>query len=362
MATVADFMNAVRDSQLLDGAQLDEVSQELLPRYEDPKDLAQQLTQRGWLTPYQADQLLEGQPQNLVLGPFRLLEPLGEGGMGQVFKALHQRLSRIVALKVVRQERLSQNPEAIRRFQREARAAAQLHHPNVVLIYDADQIGDTHFIAMEYVEGTDLARLVKERGPLPVPDASDYIRQAAVGLQHAYECGLVHRDIKPSNLIVTYVTPANAKTHRGISGLHLRPSLTGVTRERASSAEVGRSTPALPRRAVVKILDMGLARLTDPMDAGSSSSALTQEGLVMGTPDFIAPEQARNAHAADIRSDLYSLGGTFYFLLTGRPPFPEGGAIEKLLMHQLDEPRPVEELRPQVPPEVLGIVRKLMAR
>ena len=167
-----------------------------------PRALAGELIRRGWLTPYQVNQLLQGRGRDLLLGSYVLLERLGEGGMGQVFKARNWKLGRVVALKLIRKERLD-NPDAVRRFQREIRAAAQLDHPNIVRAFDADEVDGTHLLVMEYVEGTDLAKLVKKDGPLPVDKACDYCRQAALGLQHAYERGLVHRDIKPHNLLLT---------------------------------------------------------------------------------------------------------------------------------------------------------------
>jgi serine/threonine-protein kinase len=337
-AFVTDFLEVLRSSQLLEPAQLEEVSRETSAGT-NPELLTQRLVQRSWLTPYQAEQLLRADGQGLVLGPYRLLEPIGEGGMGQVFKAVHHRLQRVVALKVIHPGRLTQEPETIHRFQREARAAALMAHPNVVMVYDAEQVGDTYYIALEYVDGTDLAKLVKQNGPLPIAQACEYIRQAALGLQHAHEHGMVHRDIKPSNLLVTRQTAA-------------RPGITSLRSPSRSAAE----GPEL-----VKILDMGLVRMVQEAE-GASHASLTQEGTVMGTPDYIAPEQARDAHKVDIRADLYSLGCTFYFLLTGQVPFPEGTVIEKLLMHQLDEPRLVEKSRPELPPGVAMIVRKLMAK
>jgi formylglycine-generating enzyme required for sulfatase activity/tRNA A-37 threonylcarbamoyl transferase component Bud32 len=250
-------------------------------------------------------------------GRYRLLEKLGEGGMGAVYKARDARLGRVVALKVIRRELLA-HPDAARRFLREVRAAAQLSHPNVVHALDAGEAGGTHFLALEFVEGADLATLVRQRGPLPVELARDCVRQAALGLQHAFERGLVHRDVKPSNLLLT-------------------------------------------RDGQVKVLDLGLAR-RHQADEGEASTTLTREGAVMGTLDYIAPEQALDAHSADIRADLYSLGCTLYFLLTGRVPFPGGSATEKLLKHQLEEPEPVERLRPGLPPAVAAVVRNLMAK
>jgi serine/threonine protein kinase len=335
-ATVSDIMQVLRDIQLLPADQLEEVHQEV-PQSADPRTLVQNLVRPDRLTAYQVQQLIEDRGQELSLGPYRLLEPLGEGGMGRVFKAIHTGLGRVVALKVIRQDQKAQDPEVIRRFQREARAAAQMSHPNVVMVYDAGHDGERYYIAMEFVKGVDLAQLVREQGQLPVDQACDYVHQVALGLQHAHERGLVHRDIKPANLLVTLApAPGEVDSNETLS-----------TIRRASY--------------VVKILDMGLARLT-VTEGSSVHGSLTCEGSVMGTPDYIAPEQARNAHRVDIRADLYSLGCTLYFLLTGRPPFPEGTMLEKLLMHQLDEPTPLEELRPGVPPVVVGLVRKLMAK
>jgi serine/threonine-protein kinase len=332
-STSYELAEAIRQADLLKPPQFAKLVSEILPNLsEDPQELAFALVQRGWLTSYQAEQALLGKAQQLHLGGYLLLAPIGTGGMGQVFKAWQKRLARIVALKVILPELMKENPGAVRRFKREALAVAQLSHPNIVSIYDADEADGTHFIALEYVDGPDLERMVLEGGPLPVLVAAEYIRQAALGLQHAYEGGLVHRDIKPSNLLVA------------------RP-------------EAGRRGDG-PRRGgfshgLVKVLDMGLARMESVREPKAS---LTREGAMMGTPDYIAPEQARDASSADIRADLYSLGCTFYFLLTGSPPFPEGTMIEKLLKHQQDEPTPVEEMRPETPPEVVAVIRKLMAK
>jgi WD40 repeat protein/serine/threonine protein kinase len=316
--TVANLVKALHQHRLLEPGQWKEVATKLAGNYGEPKALARDLLQRGWLTPFQINLLFKGRGHELLLGSYVLLERLGEGGMGQVFKARQTKLGRIVALKVIRKERLT-NPDAVRRFRREIESAAQLVHPNVVVAFDADQVEDTHFFAMEYVNGVDLAKRVKANGPLAVREACDLIRQAALGLQHAYERGLIHRDIKPANLLVTEQTN------------------------------------------LLKVLDMGLAR-PNLESEDSAVSTLTQEGTVMGTPDYIAPEQARDAHKADIRSDLYSLGCTLYFLLTARVPFPGGTLTEKLLKHQMDTPTPLTELRPEVPPVVVDVVQCLMAK
>ena len=259
---------------------------------------------------------------------YTILEKLGQGGMGQVFKAMQERLDRIVALKVIRQDR--QDTEAVRRFQKEARAAAKLSHANIVIVHDFDQVGDNCFIAMEYVEGTDLYHLVKEQGPLPPPQACDYVRQVALGLQHAHERGLVHRDIKPANLLV--------------AGVQL-----GLPKKELSDSPPG----------VVKILDMGMALLHG---ADKDSVHGAADGGLMGTPDYMAPEQALDFRQVDIRADLYSLGCTFYYMLTGRPPFDEYPLMRKMMMHQQGTVRPVWELRATIPPEIDAIVQKLLAK
>ncbi len=314
VASCADLVDLLRRHRLLDPSQLAELQRTTAA---DARGLARELVRRGWLTSYQANELLQGRGAGLLLGSYVLLDKLGEGGMGAVFRARHARLGRIVALKVIRPERL-ENELAIKRFRREIITAAQLDHPNVVRAYDADEAGGVHFFAMEYVEGTDLAQLLKQRGPLPAPLACDYIRQAASGLAHAHERGLVHRDIKPANLL-------------------------------------------LSSSGVVKILDMGLARL-NALSATGEATTLTQDGAVMGTPDYIAPEQARDSRRADIRADLYSLGCTLYHLLTGRVPFGGGTLTEKLLAHQMDPVPSVRRLRSDVPDGVAAIAARLMAK
>jgi WD40 repeat protein/serine/threonine protein kinase len=313
------FVQQLGDSRLLSPAQLEEITKDLITRFPEPKELARHLLKTGWLTPYQVNQLFQGRGHQLVLGRYVLLERLGEGGMGQVFKARHQSMNRIVALKVIRKECLA-NPDAVRRFQREIQAAGQLTHQNIVIAHDADHVGDTHFFAMEYVEGTDLSRLVREKGPLPITDACDYVRQAALGLQHASERGLVHRDIKPGNLLLT------------------------------------------KKGNTIKVLDMGLARLQQPGEEIGPALSLTVEGSVMGTPDFIAPEQAHESHTVDIRADIYSLGCTLYFLLTGQVPYPGGTLMQKLMKHQNSAPPSAELFRPEIPSALRDVLRKLMAK
>lgn len=324
IATVGNFIQALRQLRLLAPAQLEEANR-LQGRFKDPRMLGAELVRRGILSAYQVNQTLLGKGNDLVLGSYILLDKLGEGGMGEVFKARHQSLDRLVAIKIIRKEFVAK-PEALRRFHREIQMAAQLHHPNVVLALDATRVGDTQLFVMEYVDGIDFGRLVKQRGRLPIREACEYIRQAAMGLQHAFERGLVHRDIKPGNLLLT-----------------------------GDGVKAGR----YPVKPVIKLLDLGLARLADK---DSNVTTLTQMGTMVGTPDFIAPEQARDSHKVDVRADLYSLGCTFYFILAAQVPYPGGALPEKLVKHFMHPPPEITNVRPEVPPAVAAILRKLLAK
>lgn len=255
---------------------------------------------------------------------------LGSGGMGVVFQAEHRLMDRIVALKLLHRD-LMRNPRVLQRFRQEVKAAARLTHPNIVTAYDADHAGDYHFLVMEYVDGVSLDRLVAKSGPLEPAYACYFVRQAAKGLAHAYQAGMVHRDIKPQNLMLT-------------------------------------------RKGQVKILDFGLARLAsesreeiraassdEAIPAGEVSVELTHLGDVMGTPDYMAPEQAVDPHQADIRADIYSLGCTLYMLLTGKTPFGYGSAQTKMQSKQFAEPRPITELRADLPPGLVAVLNKMTA-
>jgi len=339
LPTVYQFVNDVLQAQLLDADQREEILQ-MQETAADARELAQELLRRQFVTAFQINQIFLGKGASLNIGPFLLLERVGEGGMGQVYKVKQKVLNRIIALKVIRKECM-ENPKVIQRFEREIRATAALNHPHIVRAYDADQVRGTYYIAMEYIEGDDLAKIVKDHGPLPVNQACDYIRQAALGLQHAYERGLVHRDIKPANLLVTRALPTE---RRRSSGMIPRPNLN-AKRDNSGVLPRPEIAPSCPW-GMVKILDMGLARCTETF-ANHAPMHLTQIGSVMGTPEFIAPEQARDSHTSDVRADLYSLGCTLYFLLTGQPPFPDGTMTEKLLQHQTDRPRAVMLVRRQ---------------
>jgi hypothetical protein len=235
--------------------------------------------------------------------------------MGAVYEAEHRVMRRPVAVKVIRRD-YTANPEALKRFRREVANAARLSHPNIVTTHDAEDAGETQFLVMEYVEGTDLGRLVQRRGPLPVDSACDYVRQAALGLQHAFEKGMVHRDLKPHNLMLT---PDSR----------------------------------------VKILDFGLACFASEV---ASATSLTGTGMILGTVDYMAPEQADSARQADIRSDIYSLGCTLYHLLAGQPPFPTGTLIQKVMAHREKQPQPLTELRPNLPEGFMPVLERMMAK
>jgi serine/threonine-protein kinase len=320
------LLDALRATRLLTPKQLSElVDLDLQGQLPDGAALDRELRVRGWLTAYQIDQLRAGDLQALTLGPYQLLEPLGEGIVGRVFKARHKDMGRLVALKIIRQEVLA-TPQVLARFYREIRAAGRVFHPHIVETYDAGPSGNAHSLAMEYVEGIDLDRLVRASGPLPVPQATAYIAQTAEALQCLLEHGVVHRDVTPSNLMVTCAGTA----------------------------------PTAPW-GIIKLVGLGLALLR-PISGDDAITSLTALGTPVGTPDFMAPEQALDAHAADIRADLYSLGCTWYYLLTGQVPFPGGTAARKLVCHQVQEPRPVRRLRPEVPLRLATILRKLMAK
>lgn len=326
LVSVDALIDALRGRPLLSSEQFRDLTTKFAPTHKDPQELAKTMIRQRWITVYQAKKILANKIDELIIGQYVLNDKLGEGGMGKVYKALQTSLGRTVALKVVRSN-LLKSEIALKRFRREVKSAAALSHPNIVRVFDADQIGDRHFLAMEYIEGSDLAKLVKDRGPLPISVACSYMRQAALGLQHAHDQGMVHRDIKPSNLLVAV----------------------------GDKGQFGARSP-------VKILDMGLARMQDDASGDNTSTELTKTGTVVGTPDFMSPEQAKNSSAVDHRSDLYSLGCTFYYLLTAEVPFPNGTPLEKLLQHQMDAPRPLQLVRMDVPPEVATIVQCLLAK
>jgi serine/threonine protein kinase/tetratricopeptide (TPR) repeat protein len=283
-----------------------------------PKQLAAQLVASGLLTRFQAEQLLLGKYRGFTLGKYRVLERIGHGGNGTVYLCEHQIVRRKVAIKVLPTNR-ADSPAALTRFYREARAAGALDHPNLVKAHDVDEENGLHFLVMDFVDGTNLQDLVTRNSPLDPVRAAHYVAQAARGLEAAHAAGLVHRDVKPGNLL-------------------------------------------LDRHGVIRVSDLGLARFQCDDDENNPLTLRFDDKTVLGTADYVAPEQALNSHEVDGRADIYSLGATFYFLLTGQPPFPEGKAAKKLMAHQIQEPVPVGQLRPEVPAEMAAVVARMMAK
>jgi serine/threonine protein kinase len=282
---------------------------------DETQRLVSHLIEAKLITSWQSDQLLKGKHKGFFLGKYKLLGHLGSGGMSSVYLAEHLLMQRRVAIKVLPQSRVD-DTSYLARFRREAQAAAALDHKNIVRAYDIDNEGKHHYIVMEYVEGRDLQNVVKAEGPLDYNRAADYIRQAAEGLQHAHDANLIHRDIKPANLLVD---------HKG----------------------------------VVKVLDMGLARFTDET---TTSLTIAHDENVLGTADYLAPEQAKNSHSVDYRADIYSLGCTLYYALTGHPPFRDGTLAERILKHQKESPPSILVDRPDAPKELLEVCSRMMAK
>lgn len=314
--TPEEFIRLLEKSQLLKRSLFEKIKPQLEQfgaEGDTPERLAKSLVKNRILTPYQSAQLLKGRWNGFYIGKYRLLDLLGRGGMGKVYLAEQITMQRVVAVKVVR-PRAASNRVNLARFVREARAVAQLRHPNVVQAYDFDAFGGVPYIVMEYIEGLNCDEILLHFGPVPYPQACDFIMQAAEGLQHAYELGLVHRDIKPGNLIV---------------------ESTGT----------------------LKILDLGLVTCLGPEDG-----QLTKRDEHVGTADYLAPEQGLDSRDVDIRADIYSLGCTLYHLLAGHPVFPDRSATQKLLLHQTTMPTPIRNIVPDVPEELEAILNRMLAK
>jgi serine/threonine protein kinase len=313
-STTDDFLTLMRKSGVVDPQRLDDYLPKLRYTPQHLGKFAGILVRDGILTHFQAEQFLQGKWHGFVIGKYKVLERLGWGGMGNVYLCEHTFMRRRVAVKVLATAH-ADDPSTLQRFHREARAAAALDHPNIVRAFDVNRDGKLHFLVMEYVDGSSFQEIVKTHGPMSATRAAHYVSQSAVGLQHAHAtAGIVHRDIKPANILVE-------------------------------------------RSGVVKILDMGLARFSRDED-----EIITKKDTFVGTADYLAPEQALDSHRADIRADIYSLGATFYFLLSGNTPFAKGTAAQKLIWHQTRQPDSIKQLRPDLPDGVVAILDKMMAK
>ena len=318
--SISTFLDTVERSGLIPKSQLARSLSELEQQSgseaaNDSLIVSSHLGRVGLITDWQRKRLLEGRHNGFFLGKYKLLDHLGTGGMSAVYLAEHAVMRRRVAIKVLPKNRVNDS-SYLARFHREARAVASLDHPNIVRAFDVDNEGDVHYLVMEYIEGRDLKTLVEKDGPLAYRTAADYIRQAAEGLAHAHAAGLVHRDVKPANLLVD-------------------------------------------AKQVVKVLDMGLARTSDDIDASLTKD---HDERMLGTVDYLAPEQALDSHLVDPRADIYSLGCTLYFALVGKPPFPDGTLAQRVLWHQTKEPKPISSTRSDVPASLVAICRRMMAK
>jgi serine/threonine protein kinase len=317
-ATVSEFLDLVRRSGVVEEKRLDAYVEKLRTAESvpaEPAKLAGLLVRDGLVTQFQAEQILLGKWRRFTIGKYKVLERLGSGGMGSVYLCEHKLMRRRVAVKVLPSAK-ARDESALHRFYREARAVAALDHANIVHAYDIDQDGDLHFLVMEYVDGASLQELIRKTGPMDPIRAAHYIRQAAMGLAAAQQRGLVHRDIKPGNILID-------------------------------------------RTGCVKILDMGLARFFNDEDDNLTKKF---DENVLGTADYLAPEQAIDSHEVDVRADIYSLGATFYFMLTGKTPFGDGTVAQKLIWHQTRQPKSLASVRPDLPAGMAAVVDKMMAK
>jgi|GEM_PF-398104 serine/threonine-protein kinase len=328
--TAESFFNLIQQSGLIEHSRLQPLIEKMQQAGVDMTDSAAVsawLVEHGPLTQWQTNKLLQGKHKGFTLGKYKLMELLGKGGMSSVYLAEHQLMRRRCAIKVLPMKRVNDS-SYLERFHREARAVASLDHPNVVRAYDIDHELDgdraIHFLVMEYVKGQSIQDIVKDHGVVSIENAAEYFRQAALGLESAHKSGLVHRDVKPGNLLV---------------------DLGGV----------------------VKVLDLGLARFNESTDESGAPLTVAHDEKVLGTADYLAPEQALDSHSVDHRADIYALGCTMYFALTGHPPFREGTLTQRLMWHQVKEPPEISESRPEVDQTDAGralvaIIKKLMAK
>jgi len=321
MSSIPQFIDILRRSGLVESAKLDDALAFIDSEYEtenleDPAFIADQLVRQHLITAWQARQLLRGRYKGFFLRQYKILGHLGSGGMSSVYLAEHVLMQRRVAVKVLPRKRL-EKAIYLERFIREAQAIAALDHPNIIRAYDFDHEGDIHYIIMEYFPGDNLQAIVDRDKKVPFPRIVHILRQTADALSHAHAIGVVHRDVKPSNILVN---------HQG----------------------------------EVKVLDLGLALLDEQVYEGRITHI--PEDTILGTADYLAPEQALDSHKVDARADIYALGGVLYFCLTGHPPFPEGSVSKRLLAHQQSEPSDILIDRPDAPDDLVALCKKMMSK
>ncbi|WP_153557722.1 serine/threonine protein kinase [Roseimaritima sediminicola] len=314
------FVELVAKSELVDPAKCERLIAKVREKYdgdlpEDPKKLAALFRSNKLLTEWHIEKLLTGKYKGFFLGKYKLLGHLGTGGMSSVYLAQHIKMGDRRAIKVLPRRRVK-DASYLARFQNEAKAIAALNHPNIVRAFDIDNEGDLHYLVMEYVDGDDLQVRVRKDGPFDFRTAAQVVIQAARGLQHAHDRGLIHRDIKPANLLID-------------------------------------------SNGTIRLLDMGLALFSDNEEA---SLTIEHNENVLGTADYLAPEQALNSHDVDHRADIYGLGCTLYFMLTGQPPFPEGSLAQRIAKHQTEMPKSIRQIRTDCPGELEGMVVKMIQK
>lgn len=314
-ASKEPLLEILRRSGLVEEREIDRLVESHPQASSDSAIAADVLAASKLVTSWQLDRLREGRWKGYFLGKYKILRQLGAGAMGSVFLAEHRVMRHQVAIKVLAR-RLTGKPEYVKRFEQEARAAAAVSHPRLVRAFDIDSEGDLQYFVMEFVPGEDLQKIVLRDGPLPIAEAAECIRQTAEGLDAAHAAGLIHRDIKPSNLL-------------------------------------------LDEQGQVHILDLGLARM---VIEDEPSLTLLQDAKMIGTVDYLSPEQARNSHEIDPRADQYSLGCTLYFLLTGQPPFSEGTIPQRVIAHQTRRPPSIRKKRAEVDAGLAAILSKLLEK
>ncbi|HTU90456.1 MAG TPA: serine/threonine-protein kinase [Gemmataceae bacterium] len=317
LPTVEGFLKTVLKSGLIDRGQLQEALRDVpKEQRDDPHALADHLVRKGKLSRFQASKLLRGSGKGLLLGHYQVLAPIGRGGMSTVYLARDERSGELVALKVLTPSRWRNQERLLARFQREMELSRRVAHPHLAWTHESGFCLGVYFIAMEYIPGKTLSRTVAADDPLRVPRAARLMAEVASGLEHAHNQGLIHRDLKPSNIMITPNDHA-------------------------------------------KVLDLGLALMEGEEAEPDVIGGL---GYIVGTMDYIAPEQTTDSTGVDGRADLYSLGCSLYFALSGQPPFPGGSGRDKMRRHRQEEPRPLRELAPDVPLGFAQFIERMMAK